>query len=191
MFSAVFSFRGRLNRIQYFLGSWGLGVVMIVLAVVLVIGIASTGHSGEASPATLIRGGLAAIFFFLVAGPIYLWVSFSLQARRFRDIGWEPVFVIPAWIGVGIVDRLAVMGAPQIAVIHGSGVSWFGLLLNIAVAGCLLFWPGKPPFDVASVFDDFLPPAQPTQAQPAAPAMARAQIPAAPSGFGRRGLQVR
>jgi uncharacterized membrane protein YhaH (DUF805 family) len=188
MLAAVFSFRGRLNRLQYFLGSWGLGTVMIVLVVVLVISIVGAGHPGEASPATLIRGGLAAILFFLVVGPIYLWVSFSLQARRFRDIGWEPVFVIPAWIGAGIVDRLAVMGAPQIAVLHGSGVSWLGLLLNLGLGGCLLFWPGKPPFDVASVFDDVPPAAaQLTPSRPAAPAVAT-RTPTAPAGFGRRGL---
>jgi uncharacterized membrane protein YhaH (DUF805 family) len=189
MFSAVFSFHGRLNRIQYFLGSWGLGTVMIVLVVVLLASVGAMSGGRTPGPAALMQLGVTALLALLVIAPIYFWISFSLQARRFRDIGWEPVFIIPAWIGAGIVDRLAVMGAPQIAVIEGSGVSWFGLLLNLGLAGCLLFWPGKPLFDVAAVFDDVPPPAQPSHlTATAAPAMARAQPLAAPAGFGRRGL---
>ncbi|HXQ14251.1 MAG TPA: DUF805 domain-containing protein [Caulobacteraceae bacterium] len=188
MLSAVFSFSGRLNRLQYFLGSWGLGTALVVLVVVLLASVGAMSGGGTPGPAALTQLGVTALLALLVIAPIYFWISFSLQARRFRDIGWEPVFVIPAWIGASIVDRIAVMGAPQIAVIHGSGVSWFGLLLNLGLAGCLLFWPGKPPFDVASVFDDVPPPVQPTQARPAAPATARTQPLAAPAGFGRRGL---
>jgi uncharacterized membrane protein YhaH (DUF805 family) len=185
MLSAVFSFRGRLNRLQYFLGSWGLGVAFIVVVAIFLVTFVGVG---QPTGATLLRAGLLGFAALAVAFPLYLWVSFSLQARRFRDIGWEPVFVIPAWIGAGILDRLAVMGAPQIAVIHGSGVSWFGLLLNLGLGGCLLFWPGKPPLDVAAVFDEVPPPAQ---ARQVAPSIARVQpvsAPAAPAGFGRRGL---
>lgn len=195
MLAAVFSFRGRLNRIQYFLGCWGLGTAMVVLVVVGFVAI--LGGRG-ADQASLLKAGLAGLLFLLVLGPIYFWVSFSLQARRFRDIGWNPVFVIPAWIGAGILDRLAVMGAPQIAVIDGAGVSWFGLILNLFLAGCLLFWPGRPPFDVAAVFDEVPPPRQPRGPSPSQPqgqpAMARASAPfvrpasPTPAGFGRRGL---
>lgn len=187
MLAAVFSFRGRLNRLQYFLGSWGLGTVMIVLVVVILASVGGMAGGGAPGPAALIRLGVVALLALLVIAPVYFWVSFSLQARRFRDIGWEPVFVIPAWIGAGIVDRLAVMGAPQLAVIDGSGVSWFGLLLNLGLAGCLLFWPGKKPFDIAAVFDDVPPAAQLSPSGPAAPAVAT-RTPTAPAGFGRRGL---
>src|SRR5471030_930842 len=127
MLAAVFSFRGRLNRLQYFLGSWGLGAAMFVLVVTVVASVGGLAGGGSPDQSALLKLGLAAGLAFLVIGPIYLWVSFSLQARRFRDIGWEPVFVIHAWIGLDIVDRLAVMGAPQIAVIGGMGMSWLGL----------------------------------------------------------------
>jgi uncharacterized membrane protein YhaH (DUF805 family) len=191
MLAAVFSFRGRLNRIQYFLGSWGLGTAMVVLLVVLLASAGGMVGGGTPGPAALVKLGVIALLALLVIVPIYFWISFSLQARRFRDIGWEPVFVIPAWIGAGIVDRLAVLGAPQIEVISGSGISWLGLLLNLGLAGCLLFWPGKPPFDVASVFDDVPPPAQPMPAGSVRPTVNQARplaAPAAPAGFGRRGL---
>src|SRR5271154_3884479 len=98
MLAAIFSFRGRLNRIQYFLGSWGLGMALVVLAVILFVG-ALGGRSPE-EPQNMASLGLTALFCIVVLGPIYLWVSFSMQARRFRDIGWEPTVVIPAWIGL-------------------------------------------------------------------------------------------
>jgi uncharacterized membrane protein YhaH (DUF805 family) len=193
MLAAIFSFRGRLNRIQYFLGSWGLGFALIVLAVILFVG-ALGGRSPE-QPQNMASLGLTVLFCIAVLGPIYLWVSFSLQARRFRDIGWEPTYVIPAWIGLDLLDRLAVWAVPPIAVTPDSGVSWLGLLLNLALGGCLLFWPGRPPFDVAAVFNDVPPPSQPAGPPRGQPAMARPGFapaartasPAAAS-FGRRGL---
>jgi uncharacterized membrane protein YhaH (DUF805 family) len=186
MLSAVFSFRGRLNRLQYFLGSWALGVVTVVLAVAVLASLGGMAGGRTPDRAALINLGVTALLALLVIGPIYFWISFSLQARRFRDIGWEPVFVIPAWIGGEIVDRLAVMGAPQIAVTHGMGISWLGLLLNLGLGGCLLFWPGRNSFDIASVFDDVPPPGQPATTRIAVPV----QRPPSPvtAGFGRRGV---
>jgi len=192
MLAAVFSFRGRLNRIQYFLGSWGLGTAMIVL-VVLAFLVVFGGQLPDRSK--LVGGAVALLLVLLVLAPMYFWVAFSLQARRFRDIGWEPVFVIPAWIGLDIVDRVVVMGAPQLAVAEGTGISWLGLLVNAGLGLCLLFWPGRPPFDAAAVFDDVPPPSQPQSRPQDQPAVARAPAaPApraaspAPAGFGRRGL---
>ncbi len=193
MLAAVFSFRGRLNRIQYFLGSWGLGMALVVLAVILFVG--ALGGRSPGQPQNMASLGLTALFCIVVLGPIYLWVSLSLQARRFRDIGWEPTYVIPAWIGLDLLDRVAVWAAPPIGVTPDSGVSWLGLLLNLGLGGCLLFWPGRPPFDAAAVFDD-VPEANPPPSRPQdQPAMARAPAaPAArpaspaPAGFGRRGL---
>ena len=191
MFSAVFSFRGRLNRLQYFLGSWGLGTVTLVLAVIALASVGSRYGGATPDRAALLTLGVVALLVLIVALPLYLWISVSLQARRFRDIGWEPVFVIPAWMVFDVLDHLAVMGAPQIAVAGRLSGSWLGLLVNLALGLCLLFWPGKKAFDVAAVFDDVPPPAQPTPAGPVAPVAARAQPLAAPAGFGRRGLRVR
>ena len=33
------------------------------------------------------------------------WMTFTLQSMRIRDIGWDPVCVIPAWIAILIVER--------------------------------------------------------------------------------------
>jgi len=186
MLGAIFSYRGRLNRIQYFVSAMGLGFGAAVVAVVAVMAIFG-GQSLDRASA--MRAGLGLIPVMLIAVPVYLWISFSLQARRFRDIGWEPVFVVPAWFIFDLLDRFAVMGAPQIAVSHASGVSWLGLLVNLGLGLCLLFWPGRKFEDIASVFDDVPPP--PSRVQAAAPAP-RPATPWAPdpvrTGFGRCGL---
>jgi uncharacterized membrane protein YhaH (DUF805 family) len=197
MLAAIFSFRGRLNRIQYFLGGCGLALALVALAVILFVGALSGRSSGRPDIASL---GLTALFCLVVLVPLYAWISFSLQARRFRDIGWEPAFVIPAWIGLDVLDRILVMAAPQFAVSAGAGVSLLGLLLNLGLGLCLLFWPGRPGYDigsVAAVFDDAPPPpSEPPRSAPeprpatgwgAAMSTARPTGPT-PAGFGRRGL---
>jgi uncharacterized membrane protein YhaH (DUF805 family) len=189
MLGAIFSFRGRLNRIQYFLGCCGAGAGLVVL--LMIVGglafAAAGGHSeGPPSMLAIVVVGLAIL---VLVGPLYVWISFSLQARRFRDIGWEPVVVIPGWIGVNIIDRLAVMGAPQIAIMPGAGISWLTVIVGLFFSGALLFWPGRSESDdVAAVFDDV--PAPPGRAIPPAPAPAAPRWSPAPAstGFGRRGL---
>jgi uncharacterized membrane protein YhaH (DUF805 family) len=188
MLGAVFSYRGRLNRIQYFLAIMGLGLGAAVVAVVAIV-VAFGGQPPDR--ASVMRAGLGLIPVALIAVPVFYWISFSLQARRFRDIGWEPVFVIPAWLICDVIDRVAIMGAPQFAVSPSAGVSWLGLLVNLGLGLCLLFWPGRTFEDVAAVFDDV--PPQPSRAQANAPApAAQPATPWSPSstatGFGRRGL---
>jgi len=185
MLGAIFSFRGRLNRIQYFLGCCGAGVGLVVL-LMIVGGLAFAATGGRSGPPSMITLAVVGLAMLVVVGPLYFWISFSLQARRFRDIGWEPVFVIPGWIGANVIDRLAVMGAPQIAIIPGAGISWLTVVVGLFFAGSLLFWPGRgSSADVAAVFDDVPPPERSVAPAPAAPRWSPA--PAA-TGFGRRGL---
>jgi len=188
MLGAVFSFRGRLNRIQYFLSLIGLGFATMVVAVVTVL-----GAFGGQMPvqANLMHAGVIVLLVMLVAVPAYFWVSFSLQARRFRDIGWDPILMIPGWLMLEILDRLAVHFAPEMAVVQGIGVSWFGLLLNLGLGLCLLFWPGRAVDDIASVFDDVPPPRMAAGPAPSEPAVRPpTQWPSTPvaGGFGRRGV---
>jgi uncharacterized membrane protein YhaH (DUF805 family) len=190
MLGAIFSFRGRLNRIQYFLGCCGAGAGLVVL-LMLVGGLAFAAAGGGSGPPSMFTVAVVGLAMLLVVGPLYCWISFSLQARRFRDIGWEPVFVIPGWIGANIIDRLAVMGAPQIAIMPGAGISWLTVVVGLFFSGSLLFWPGhESSSDVASVFDDVPPP--PGRAAPPAPAPAARRWSPSPApaatGFGRRGL---
>jgi uncharacterized membrane protein YhaH (DUF805 family) len=188
MLSAVFSFRGRINRLQYFLGSLGLGVAEAMLIVVVGLLFLGLRHGMGDLPAAGVCVVLA-----LPALPAAAWIGFSLQARRFRDIGWEPVFVIPAWIFIMAVDRAFAGGisTSMFSVEHMLRQTILGQLFNLAMALCLLFWPGR------TYTDDFFEAAQstiraprPAEPAPAPTRSAPSPFPASPAvtGFGRRGL---
>lgn len=202
MFDYLFSFRGRIGRMQYFLRSLVASVALVVLVVLAVL----VGVGGSNRP-NLGALGLALLLMIpiLVAA---VWSGLSLQARRFRDIGWEPTFVLPVWIVAQIV--LQMMFTPMAVLTSGHGNTSFGSfvpgLLNLVMWGILLFWPGNGGSDIdrlASTFDLPEPdepvrtvrpmptkPAwaapQPARVEPAPSSAYRTQP--APGGFGRRGL---
>ena len=122
MITAVVSFRGRLNRRQYFLGNFAIGGVLAALGAALI------GFSELAPTArpTLAMGVDATLL--VIAAPIAVWCALSLQARRLRDIGLEPLIVIPLWIGT--------LGLAQ---------SWplIAAAISLALFACLYAWPGR------------------------------------------------
>jgi hypothetical protein len=122
--------------------------------------------------------------------PLFLWTSFALQAKRIRDIGWNPLYVIAGWIAAGVLDRIVVMITPSLEFdhLHQSAV---GLSINLLMVGCLLFWPGgdfdaeeRDREEAATPSQDHL---QRAAAQPAARVMGSVRGATRP-GFGRRGL---
>ena len=122
MITAVVSFRGRLNRRQYFLGNLAIGGVLAALGAAL-IGFSELAPT--ASP-TLAMGVDAMLL--VIAAPIAVWSALSLQARRLRDIGLEPLIVIPLWI--------CTLGLAQ---------SWpmIAASISLALFACLYAWPGR------------------------------------------------
>ena len=48
------------------------------------------------------------------------WTTFTLQSMRIRDIGWDPVCVIPAWIAIVIVDKVVAGRIPGLVARAGS-----------------------------------------------------------------------
>ncbi len=42
----------------------------------------------------------------VIAMVVFAGVTFTLQSMRIRDIGWDPVCVIPMWIAIVVVDKL-------------------------------------------------------------------------------------
>ena len=178
MLDAVFSFRGRINRIQYFLGGLGLAFTVTVIAVVAIVGLV-----GARGVAGIMQAMLPLALVALVVGPVYLWVAFSLQARRFRDMGWNPLYVIPGWIVAEVAVRIATFGAASL-MMDGLVVT---MVINLFMSACLLFWPGQA--DAGST-----PPTKTTRTPPPRPlprttvATAGQDLNAARSGFGRRGL---
>jgi uncharacterized membrane protein YhaH (DUF805 family) len=143
MLGFIFGFNARLGRLHYFLATIGLAVLMTVICFVI------AGHAyrpGQPiSPEDLMGWPtLIAMVFFGV-------MSFTLQSMRIRDIGWDPVCVIPMWIAIVVVDGLVAGKIPAWSLgpeHHGTIV---GLLFNSALFLALLFWPSgdyeDPTFD--------------------------------------------
>ena len=199
MLDSMFSFRGRIGRLQYFLRCLGLGGGVGAAAVlVMVVLVAARG------PASLASALLPAGLLMLIAVPVFCWISFSLQARRIRDIGWSPVYVIPAWIAIGVIDQLVALSAPALGVGLLHRQTMVGILINLGLAGCLLFWPSRaddgaepaepvdwgdpgPPAPATAYDAPLRPAALVSEASPRPAAPAWNAAPVRPS-FGRRGL---
>ena len=184
MLSSLFGFKGRIGRLRYFTTCLVLGPALAAafIALMLVTGF----RAGAGMTANLMSLGLAA----LVVVPAWLWTSLSLQTCRIRDIGWNPLFVILGWVGLEVLDRLAAMGDPALALGPLHQNTLFGVVVNLGFAGVLLFWPGDDGKGLEARWDGAFP-AEPEPQQPvaAAPRVAAPYRPAtgAPS-FGRRGL---
>lgn len=196
MLDLLFSFRGRVGRLKYFLTVIGLAVAMAALVVGLVAmtvaGKAAGGHPDLLSI-------LMIVLLVLMMVPVMIWSGLALQAKRIRDIGLDPVIVIPASLFFNICDAMVVQAAPQFAVIHGSHQTLLGAGFGLAFGLCLLFWPGKSDTDFELPSDASPKPprggrdpsrkaavaTRPVATQPAA-AWSAASAPR--TTFGRRGL---
>jgi len=186
MLADFFSFSGRLGRLAFFLRSLALFVAeIVVLAVGVAVFLAARGSPGVLVVALI--GALAALVFLLAV----IWSSFALQARRIRDIGWEPLYVIPGWIAVMVVVEILTGGAPGSAGWNAAAShSPITGLINLAMTAVLLFWPGKPSDLDVDVFGPSG--AAPKTYAPWTPAAAPSPVPtrrvsSGPVGFGRRG----
>jgi uncharacterized membrane protein YhaH (DUF805 family) len=191
MLGAIFSFRGRINRLQYFLASLGLSFGLGILLVgVMLAFIGSRGLVG------LQQAVMPISVCFLFILPVFCWVHYSLVARRFRDMGWNPLYAILGWIGAGVVVALATRGIPSLALVGAA----LNLLIGFSETACLWLWPGDGGGDSTPAAAGWSAPPRATPAagwsatasraspSPAsAPAAAWNRAPA-PTGFGRRGL---
>jgi hypothetical protein len=70
------------------------------------------------------------------------WMTFTLQSMRIRDIGWDPVCVIPAWIAILIIDKVVAGRIPAWSVGQDHNGTAVGALVNLGLFLALLFWPG-------------------------------------------------
>jgi hypothetical protein len=106
---------------------------------------------------------------------------------RIRDIGWDPVCVIPAWIAILIVDKLVAGKIPAWSLgleQHGTIV---GALINLALFLVLLFWPGGDhEHPMPTLGDTRRKPDEPSHRRDTAPASATRIARATGAGFGRR-----
>src|SRR5580698_7771738 len=131
MLTAVFSFRGRINRLQYFLGTFAIGGVLALLAAMV---ISFTELAPTARPSLAMA--LDAVFL-VFAAPLATWSAVSLQARRLRDIGWEPLIVMPMWVGVLALGGFAAQAGFALSQAAVASV------ISLAMLACLYGWPGR------------------------------------------------
>jgi uncharacterized membrane protein YhaH (DUF805 family) len=181
MLGFLFGFNARLGRLHYFLATIGLAVVMTAICFAIATYVFRTTPKAMLSPASLMNAWpvIATMVFFC-------WATFTLQSMRIRDIGWDPVCVIPAWIAIIIVDKIIAGKMPAWSVGHDQHGTVVGALTNIVLFLALLFWPSgdyQEPFNDAYRTPDK--PA-PKTATPSGAAERIARVSGAE--FGRRGI---
>ena len=181
MLGFLFGFNARLGRLHYFFATIGLAVVMTAICFAIVQYLIHSVPRETLSPAALMSWPtLAAIGFFM-------WMTFTLQSMRIRDIGWDPVCVIPAWIAILIVDKLIAGKIPAWSLgpdHHGTVV---GALTNLLLILALMFWPSGdyqgPPYG-----DTPAKPDRPSRGAEATSVAAARAARVAGAGFGRRAV---
>jgi uncharacterized membrane protein YhaH (DUF805 family) len=142
MLDYVFGLNARLGRLQFFFASIALAIVMTVMCFAIAMNGLVHFPSGttrsqlpQLSWATLGWPILGAVAFFMLA-------TFTLQAMRIRDIGWDPVIVIGGWIAVMVIDVIVATKMPSLALGPGQHATAVSGLVNLVMTGILLFWPG-------------------------------------------------
>jgi len=133
----VFGLNTRLGRLKFFLATLVLAVVMTAICFVVAMSVLRNVTPANIRPEFLLKnsGMIAAIAFFAIA-------TITLYSMRFRDIGWDPVCVVPAWIALMIVDYVVAMRFPHLAMGQEHTGTIVGGIANLVLTLALLFWPG-------------------------------------------------
>jgi uncharacterized membrane protein YhaH (DUF805 family) len=136
MLGFLFGFNARLGRLHYFLASIALAVVMTAICFSIAMSYIQSTPRGMLSHESMMKSWpiIAAIVFFGA-------MTFTLQSMRIRDIGWDPVCVIPAWIAIVIVDKLIAGKIPAWSLGKDHNGTIVGALVNLALLLALTFWP--------------------------------------------------
>ncbi|MET4071631.1 uncharacterized membrane protein YhaH (DUF805 family) [Bradyrhizobium sp. S3.2.6] len=153
MLGFVFGLNARLGRLHFFLATVVLAIVMTAICFAIAMAALRTTSPSMVHPEDLTRNWaiIAAMVFFGV-------VTFTLQSMRIRDIGWDPVCVIPAWIALMIVDHVAAGRFSAWAIGQEHQGTMLGGLVNLALLLALTFWPGAD--NEGSYTNPFEPPAR-------------------------------
>jgi uncharacterized membrane protein YhaH (DUF805 family) len=162
MLDKLFSFRGRLNRVEFFCWSLAAGVIFIVMAVVLVVA-GVRGLSTGSSP------GVTGLLLIVAMAIAYFWCGFALQAKRIRDIGLSPVMVIVGLMLFSMFDAAVLSRIFHFKLWSLSPNTGIAGLVNLAYIGMLFFWPGQiQERRLRDLWPDEPDPARPVVAQPSA-----------------------
>ena len=137
MLDLVFGLNTRLGRLHFFLATLVLGVVMTAICWVIAMSLLRNVNPASFRPEDLFKSGgmIAAMVLFGLA-------TITLYSMRFRDIGWDPVCVVPAWIALMIVDYAVAMRFPAYALGQEHTGTIAGGIVNLVLTLALIFWPG-------------------------------------------------
>ena len=148
MLGFLFGFNARLGRMHFFLGTIVLAVVMTAICFAIAATMFRQMPRGfNPTEADFMTWPV------MVAVVFFGFVSFTLQAMRIRDIGWDPVCVIPGWIAAAIVDGMIAGRFPSWAIGQGHHGTMVGALINLGLFGALLFWPSGDYDESGTTFD--------------------------------------
>jgi uncharacterized membrane protein YhaH (DUF805 family) len=163
----LFSFQGRLTRLQFLGWSFAAGGVLTASAVLFIVLGVIDGRMNAAVT------GVIAILAVVVAA---VWSGLALQVKRIRDMGLSPLLVIGGLMAFEVFDTLVLRHVVHVSFLPGGLHSAVGELAQLAFLGALLFWPSaghgggwrEEPDDAAPVAP---------QASTPRPSMARASLP--------------
>jgi uncharacterized membrane protein YhaH (DUF805 family) len=136
MLGFLFGFNARLGRMHYFLATIALAVVMtaICFAIAMLL--------FQQTPSAMLPSALMMSWPVIIAMVFFGWMTFTLQSMRIRDIGWDPVCVIPAWVAILIVDHVIAGRVPAWALGQDHQGTIVGALVNLVLFLAMMFWPG-------------------------------------------------
>jgi len=128
MLGFLFGLNARLGRLHFFLASVALAIVMTAICFAIAMAVLRTTSPSMIRPEDLMTNWatIGAIVFFGL-------VTFTLQSMRIRDIGWDPVCVIPAWFALMIVDHVVAGRFPAWAIGQEHQSTVVGGLVNLAL----------------------------------------------------------
>jgi uncharacterized membrane protein YhaH (DUF805 family) len=135
MLGFVFGLNARLGRLHYFLITIGVAVLMTGICFAIALSAYHTTPRGVPLSLDAIRWPA------IVLGIIFMLITLTLQSMRIRDIGWDPVCVIPGWIAILIIDMVVANKFPTLSLGHEHQGTAVGALVNLALFLALLFWP--------------------------------------------------
>jgi uncharacterized membrane protein YhaH (DUF805 family) len=157
MLGFLFGFNARLGRLHFFLALIALAVVMTAICFAIASYFIQSNPREMLSSASLMGWPVIAAMVF------FGWMSFTLHSMRIRDIGWDPVCVIPAWIAILIVDKLVAGKIPTWSLGRDHNGTIVGALTHLVLCLALMFWPSGGDEGATPTFGE--PPRNPNQPQ--------------------------
>ena len=135
MLGFSFGLNARLGRLHYFLATIVLAVVMTALCFLVVLSVLPTLPRGAQPTFEMMKWPVIGL------GTLFGVISLTLQSMRIRDIGWDPVCVIPTWIAILVVDFAVARKFPGLSLGPEHYGTVVGGLVNLVMTLALLFWP--------------------------------------------------